>query len=130
MAEDVIDKRGPNKGRIRNRLIIRYLRASLPRNLRHSSRLHVALLYILFSTFTLPLPLTGSLKLLLYFRNIPTGLNNLLSYFSILGTCQLDAMIFGLVRKLLHELSAHMPTAHNDLCASENVKVRNSEFPE
>jgi len=34
VAEEVIDKSGPNKGRIRNRLIIRYLRASLPRNLR------------------------------------------------------------------------------------------------
>ena len=38
-------------------------------------------------------------------------------------------MIFGLVRMWLHDLLRHMPTGHNDLCASENVKVRNSEFP-
>ena len=36
-----------------------------------------------------------SLELLLYFRNVPTGLNDLLSYFSTSGTCQLDFMIFG-----------------------------------
>ena len=33
-----------------------------------------------------------SFELLLYFRNVPTGLNDLLSYFS--ETCQLDFMIF------------------------------------
>ena len=35
-----------------------------------------------------------SLELLLYFRNVPTGLHDLWSYFSTSGTCQLDLMIF------------------------------------
>jgi hypothetical protein len=45
------------------------------------------------------------------------------------GTCQLDAMISMLMRMWLYDLWRHMPTEHNDLWASENVKVRNSEFP-
>ena len=38
-------------------------------------------------------------------------------------------MIFGLVGMWLHDLLRHMPTGHNDFGATENVKVRNSEFP-
>ena len=42
---------------------------------------------------------------------------------------RLDTMTCGLVRMWLHGLWRHTATGHNDLWASENVKVRNSEFP-
>ena len=38
-------------------------------------------------------------------------------------------MISGLVRMWLHDLLTQVPTGYNDRWASENVKVRNSEFP-
>ena len=38
-------------------------------------------------------------------------------------------MISGLMRMWLHDLSGHLPTGHNDLWASENVTVCNSELP-
>ena len=37
-------------------------------------------------------------------------------------------MIFGLVRMWLHDLLTQVPTGHNDLWASENKTIRNSEF--
>jgi hypothetical protein len=39
-----------------------------------------------------------TLELLFYFRNMPTGFNDLLNYFSISGTYQLDTVIFGQMR--------------------------------
>ena len=63
-----------------------------------------------------------------------TSTLHLLYLFSTTSTlplhrCQLDTMISGLVRMWLHDLLTQVPTGHNDLCASENVKVRNWEFP-
>jgi hypothetical protein len=48
-------------------------------------------------------------KLLLYFRNMPTGINSL-SDFSTPGTCQLDIMIFELLLYF-----RNMPTGINSL---------------
>ena len=63
-----------------------------------------------------------------------TSTLHLLYLFSTTSTlplhrCQLDTMISGLVRMWLHDLLTQVPTGHNDLWASENVKVRNWEFP-
>ena len=37
-------------------------------------------------------------------------------------------MFFGLVRMWLHDLLRGMPTGHNDVWATENKTIRNSEF--
>ena len=75
-----------------------------------------------------------SFELLLYFRDMPTGIHDLWSYFS--ETCQLDFMIFW-ATSLLQERAnwtwwsfepllyfRNVPTGLNDL----SVKVCNSEF--
>ena len=49
-------------------------------------------------------------ELLLYFRNMPTGLHDLLNYFSTSETCQLDFMIFELLLYF-----RNMPTGLDDL---------------
>ena len=55
-----------------------------------SEILFQVLLYLAHANWT-----WWSFELLLYFRHMPTGLNDLWSYFSTSGTCQLDLMIFG-----------------------------------
>jgi hypothetical protein len=68
------------------------------------------------------------LELLLCFRYMPTRNNDFWdTSLSNSATCQRDLMIFGLVRMWLNDLLTQMPTGHNDLWASENVKVRNSK---
>ena len=55
--------------------------------------IYSALLDLYFTLSTLRYLMVFELPL--YFRNLPAGLNDLLSHFSPYGTCQLVTMIFG-----------------------------------
>ena len=105
-----------------------------PTPLLYSTLLCSTLLYStsIYSTSTLPLlylyltlPLLSSSLLYLH----STSALPLLYLFSTSRRCQLDTMIFGPARMWVNDLLMQVPAGHNDLWASENVKVRNSEFP-
>ena len=86
------------------------------------STLPPSTLPLLYLYLTLPL-LSSSL---LYLHS--TSALPLLYLFSTSRRCQLDTMIFGPARMWVNDLLMQVPAGHNDLWASENVKVRNSEF--